>query len=412
MPRAKTQRSGSGRTCIFTSVTRQYTAKARILGQTLKQYHPDAFLVLLSVGEVADGSGALEPWDVVLPLTALSIPDLQQLCFKYNVTELCTAVKPAAARHLMDAFGADRVMYLDPDVAVFDTLAPLEDLLNSASIVLTPHVLEPETDRRFIVRGEVLFLKRGAFNLGFFGVRNDDTGRRFLSWWNDRLMELCLDDADEQHALQAHYALLGLFTDQKWIDLVPSLFEHHHIVRDPGYNVATWNLAQRAISRDTKGHWLVNGVSLRFFHFSGVDSGAHRELLDLAVEVNPAASLAYEISDWYLRALAQAGDATFSGIPYSFAAYDDGTLIPAAHRRLYALDRSARERFPDPFRADGSPCFRDWAVDRLSQAGIARATRRKARYLRLRRTWPITVVLRTPWLHRGLLRLAARLGWR
>lgn len=406
------QPSGSGRTCIFTSVTRQYTAKARILGQTLKQHHPDATLVLLSVGDLAEGHGALEPWDVVLPLTDLPLPDPRQLCFKYNVTELCTAVKPVAARHLMDAFGADRVLYLDPDIAVFDSLTPLENLLDSASILLTPHVLEPEVDQQCIVMGEVLFLKRGAFNLGFFGVRNDDTGRRFLSWWNDRLMDFCLDDAHEQHALQAHYALIGLFTDQKWIDLVPSLFDRHHIVRDPGYNVATWNLSHRAITRDTTGHWLVNGQPLRFFHFSGVDSGAHREVLDVVVEVNSSAALAYDISDWYLRRLAQEGDATYSDFPYTFATYDDGTPIPAAHRRLYALDRSARERFPDPFRVDGASCFRDWAVERLSPSGVAQATGRQARYLRLRRTWPISIVLRTRWLHRGLLRLAVFLGWR
>jgi hypothetical protein len=400
------------RTCIFTSVTRQYAAKARVLGDTLRRHQPDAFRVLVCVGDIPVASGDPLPFDAILTLADLALPNLQQLCFKYNVTELCTAVKPAAALHIMEAFTADRVLYLDPDIAVFDTLAPLTSALDQTSILLTPHMLEPELDRRFIVGGEVLFLKRGVFNLGFFGVRNDHTGRQFLSWWHDRLMDYCLDDAEELHAVQAQYELLGLFTDQKWVDLVPSLFERYMVVRDPGCNVATWNLARRTVSRDAQGRWLVSGAPLRFFHFSGVDSGAHREVLDLVVHVNPEARRAYEISDWYLKAIREAGDEACGMLPYTYRTYHDGTDIPAAHRRLYAVDQSARDRFPDPFRTDSAPCFRDWATERLSVAGMARTTRTHARRRWLRRTRLARLILRTPWLHRALLFLVERSGWR
>ena len=35
-----------------------------------------------------------------------------------------------------------------------------------------------------------------------------------------------------------------MFTDQRWIDFVPSLFDHF-ILKDPTYNVAYWNLHER-----------------------------------------------------------------------------------------------------------------------------------------------------------------------
>ena len=59
-----------------------------------------------------------------------------------------------------------------------------------------------------------------------------------------------------------------MFTDQKWCDLVPAYFDNVKIVRDPGYNVASWNISQRKIEFDDLGNILVNGSKLKFFHFT------------------------------------------------------------------------------------------------------------------------------------------------
>ena len=61
-----------------------------------------------------------------------------------------------------------------------------------------------------------------------------------------------------------------MFTDQRWVDFVPSFFDHH-ILKDPGYNVAYWNLHGREVFSDGD-RYLVDGVPLRFFHFSGFDA--------------------------------------------------------------------------------------------------------------------------------------------
>ena len=42
------------------------------------------------------------------------------------------------------------------------------------------------------------------------------------------------------------------------------------ILRDPGLNIAHWNLPQRHVSY-TGDTWYANGVRLRLYHFSGFD---------------------------------------------------------------------------------------------------------------------------------------------
>ena len=64
-----------------------------------------------------------------------------------------------------------------------------------------------------------------------------------------------------------------MFTDQRWVDFVPSFFDHY-ILKDPGYNVAYWNLHGRARDAPTAIDISWTASPLRFFHFSGFDSGS------------------------------------------------------------------------------------------------------------------------------------------
>ena len=71
----------------------------------------------------------------------------------------------------------------------------------------------------------------GVFNSGFVAV--GQSGRPFLDWWASRLRRDCL-----------FCEPMGVHADQRWLDFVPSYFDHH-VLRDPGINVAQWNLHER-----------------------------------------------------------------------------------------------------------------------------------------------------------------------
>ncbi len=220
----------------FTSITFSYLNKARVLAWSLKRFHPEwKFWVCITDREPAGFKFDLkeEPFDEVVWGDEISIDNILGWLFKHNIIEVCTAVKGPMLKMLTETT-ARKILYLDPDIAVFGPLNALIEKLDHFDILLTPHQLSPEKEHQAIIDNEVGSLKHGIFNLGFLAINSSGEGRRFAEWWNDRLLSFCYDEIPS-----------GLFVDQKWCDLVPALFDKVGILRDPGYNVASWNLSNR-----------------------------------------------------------------------------------------------------------------------------------------------------------------------
>ena len=145
--------------------------------------------------------------------------------------------------------GHEKIMYIDPDIAIFNSLSPLEEWMNDYGILLAPHLLDYTDNTQSIQDNEIMgTMRHGTFNLGFLGINSSKRdGRRFVDWWSSRLRNYCYADYER-----------GLFTDQKWVDLAPSYFENLLILRDPGYDVASWNLDCREITFSPEGQLRVN----------------------------------------------------------------------------------------------------------------------------------------------------------
>ena len=322
----------------FTSATFTYLDRARVLAETVRRFHADWTLWLCLPDKLPPGvvfDQAAEPFDHVIDLDELDIPDLRRWTFDHDLVELCTAVKGQMLCRLLQS-GADKVVFLDPDMALFDDLGAVVSLLDSHNVVLTPHQLEPDHDRATIIDNEIGSLKHGIYNLGFLAVAGTDEGKRFAAWWRDRLLAFCFDDIP-----------FGLFTDQRWCDHAPVFFDGVHVLKDPGYNVASWNLSRRPISIGDDGVIRAAGRRLRFFHFTKVSHVGETMLARYCggrIEV-------FELIKWYRDRLAAQ---VVPGLPPSWWAYGryvDGTEIRREHRLAYRNDHRLRERYPDPFRA-------------------------------------------------------------
>jgi glycosyltransferase involved in cell wall biosynthesis len=321
---------------IFTSVTANYIPKARVLAHSVKRYHPQFRFWLVLPDGVPDGFRLEEePFDALLTVADLGIENPEQWIFKHDLVELCTAVKGPTLVKLLSLPDCSEVMYFDPDVVV---LAPLDRLIEefrSASILLTPHLTEPETTVEAIRDNEISALQHGVYNLGFLGVKNCAEGQQFARWWADRLRDFCHDDIPR-----------GLFTDQRWADLAPAYFAGCRVLRDPAYNVCTWNLSHRIVEGTLRDGLCVNGRPIVFYHFSGFDSGAQQAMLD---KYGARMRGLYQLRQWYVAECDRMGQQDYSTIPWRYARFDNGEPITEEHRRLYRERVDLQRAFPDPF---------------------------------------------------------------
>lgn len=329
----------------FTSFTFSYLARAKILVQTLRAAHPDWIIWAVMVDEPIDGEdfGLAMAFDRVIYAKDLGFPDFRKWLFKHDIVEASTAVKGKMLQHLLEQ-GAEKVVYLDPDIALFSNLQGIVDRLDSHSIVLTPHQVEPNEVLGLMKDGELASLKYGIYNLGFAAVRNNGIGRRFAEWWTAQLAFACYDEVES-----------GIFTDQKWCDLVPALFDGVYVERDPGYNVASWNLSKRKVTISRRGDIFVNGSPLKFFHFTKINNAG-----DLMIEKNAADNTeVMEIWNWYKRMLAVNSIPEIPKGYWHYGKFSNGTAIPKSVRVYFRQRADLIKFFDDPFAVEGNSYF-EW----------------------------------------------------
>lgn len=180
------------RRAIITVVTRNYAHYALALAESAREHQPDCDMFVCFADDPQLAVHARPDFLNVVLASELGIENWHRFAFQYTPFELSCALKPYAMRYLVD-HGYDQVIYLDGDMRLFSPLKAVFDLLQTSSIVLTPHLIRPfpHDDAR---PGEDLFLMAGTFNAGFMAVSGDATGRSFLDWWAYRLKSDCFVD--------------------------------------------------------------------------------------------------------------------------------------------------------------------------------------------------------------------------
>ncbi|MEM1075846.1 MAG: hypothetical protein AAF665_14545 [Pseudomonadota bacterium] len=328
----------------FTSFSFSYLNRARVLANSLKQQHPDWVVWAVLTDHSPDGfafSIEDEDFDKVVYAEELFGEECEPWLFRHDIVEACTAVKGQALLHILDQPDAEKVIYFDPDIAVFSSMDPVVELLDNWSIVLTPHQTTPETEDIAIRDNEITSLDYGTYNLGFLAVRNDGETRAFAEWWTERLYKWCLDRLD-----------IGVFVDQKWCNLIPCYFDSVKVLRDPGYNVASWNLSHRTVKISPQGDILVNDVPLRFFHFTklGVVGNTMTERYARDnLEV-------YEVWAWYEQEVEKYTEPAIPNRWWHFGTFRNGAAIPKAVRELYREREDLQASFKKPYGED----FFEW----------------------------------------------------
>jgi glycosyltransferase involved in cell wall biosynthesis len=334
--------------CGFcTVIAKNYLALARVLCQSLKKQHPEIPCFVLIVDSIDNKFDPSQEEFTVVELSLLKIPHYQAFTFKYNATELSTSVKPFLFEYLFKEYQLEKIFFLDPDIYVYQPLDHIFNILETESIVLTPHIMKDFPDKDLLVDITVILLS-GVYNLGFLGIAHNLNTLSLLRWWQEKLYDECIIDHSNAR-----------FVDQRWMDLAPAMFDKVYILREPGYNVAYWNLHERKLEQ-IEGTWYSNGKLLYFFHFSGINVNhieaiskyQNRYNLLIRPEIRP-------LFEDYRQLLIENQHREICKWPYTYNYFSNGQLILDADRKSYhRLGSNRHEQFPNPFDVSGDTSFR------------------------------------------------------
>jgi len=349
---------------VVTIAARNYLASVLLLAASLRATMPTwSFTAVLIDAEHDELESYAQRWPEIEFMSLSSLPlakdTVARMQLYYDLTELATAIKPTVLEHLLAR--DEVVMYVDPDIEIFSSLDHLAFAAREHGVALTPHVTAP-SPRDGRDTSEEAFLTTGQFNLGFVAVSTKAAS--FLEYWAVRL---------ERHAL-IDFAR-GYFTDQKWVDAVPSLFEHQ-IITDVGCNVAYWNLHQRSLTTSADGDVLVNGTPLRFFHFSGHDADRPLTLSKYAPRARVQVAKEPTLRRLLTERASRMHSLEMSAPAYRWGRLPGGPPLSSELRRGYwwAVDDAIKDGAPlppAPSWTSASPLFDEW-LEARTRSGLPR----------------------------------------
>lgn len=168
---------------------------------------------------------------------------------------------PSLVRYVMiHVPEAEWVTYLDGDLWFFDTPDAIYTEIGDGSVAIIPHRYPPHLNEKH---------QYGLYNVGWVSFRRTADGIACLDWWRERCLEWCLDVVDEPN---------DRFADQRYLDRFPKLFSGVTILKNPGANLAPWNIAGHRLE-EIDGMLRVDDRPLIFFHFHGLKRVGQRRFL-------------------------------------------------------------------------------------------------------------------------------------
>ncbi len=174
----------------------------------------------------------------------------------FDTAQTLCANRPRAVLELFRR-GFERVIFVGADMYFTGPFLDWLKCYHDTSAIVTPHILEPIEKDGFYPTTRQIF-RTGHLNSDFVVWTDKSKVRQFLDWQAAELSKNCIGDIPN-----------GFFYDQSLLSHLPYFVPDVQIMREPGYNVAYYNLTERKIGRDSSGRWTANGSLLYCFHFTG-----------------------------------------------------------------------------------------------------------------------------------------------
>jgi hypothetical protein len=251
------------RKCLVSVATYQYLPRAFVLLESFAEMNPGVDALVL-VPDLSSRRIRTVTWPVSPSVKILGIDDIKHQVLRsvhryLNTFEFCCAAKSFLLEYALFKEGYDKALLLDSDICCFGSFEHVWSELDNTDMAVTPHVNSPLPGDEH-APDDFEIANMGYVNGGFWAVKKSDSIQECLQWMIGKV---------------AHYGFFypsaGLNADQTWMSALPWFFpEETAVLKDPGLNVAYWNLHERRLSiRDSK--YFSNNDPLIFMHLSGFD---------------------------------------------------------------------------------------------------------------------------------------------
>jgi glycosyltransferase involved in cell wall biosynthesis len=353
---------------VCTIVTSRTVAEAGVLADTVLANATAVELVALWLDWRPPIADHLASWELLTPGDlGVAAEAWHRLAVVLPPTALAAAMRPHLLAAMFERSTAP-VVFLDATAQVYGPLDRLFDADERADLALVPKTLQPVPDDG-LEPSQQQVTATGLFDAGVIGVRNG--ARPFLDFWAGT-SRWQMAEAEVRHA-------------DSWLD-VATLYARTHVVRDPGFGVAYWNLHERQLEEVDGDRVLVAGQPLRVMHYRGFDP--ERPYL-LTTEVEHLARVE-AIDDPVLRALCadrarrlasrsaastERGNArTAKDVLPNGLRLDDEIRALYCHE-LIAAGAADRPLPPDPFAPGGDAALVEWLNEPVAGAPDAPVSR-------------------------------------
>mgnify|MGYP000379612764 CR=1 FL=1 len=237
--------------CIILSKYRLYQGIA--LYRSIAYNYRDFRVFILCIdNEAFDICSKLELEHATLVKTdALQDGRLHVIKQDRRLNEYCWTLKPFFLEYVMKQYDfLDNVVYLDADICFFNDPSPIFENSNNYCALFSEH--------DFLEENSVVEKNCGKFNSGFIVFKQCKTGLDILRWWEEKCIDWCFDGIEE-----------GRFGDQKYLDLIPRLFEGVYSITTPGVNIAPWNEGKYYFNNRSDKVY-ANNDKLICYHYCGL----------------------------------------------------------------------------------------------------------------------------------------------
>ena len=159
--------------------------------------------------------------------------------------EYCWTCGSNVTYYFLTKYKLDNITYLDADMMFFSSPDVVFEELKPYSVGLSPHFADTSLYGKFCVQ--------------FCYFRNDDKGIAALTWWKNNCLAWCYDRYED-----------GKFGDQRYLDMMPDMFDGVYSIENRGVGVAKWNMRDYKFLDNHKIDYDGMVYDVCFYHFHAV----------------------------------------------------------------------------------------------------------------------------------------------